>query len=165
MKIRTFSVLLGFALLLGTHASCSSSDKDGQSSDSEDGGVVCGTAGASMCHQGPWPRLVVLFGDPVAASWSYSVLQNGEPFSASPCLKSEENPDYHCDVAFYGHPGLTTMTLQITVEEGGPTAASSVVQLRPFNYCGDDIAEVTVSSSDGGEPVLSEPAFENACGI
>ncbi|MEO8798188.1 MAG: hypothetical protein ABI551_09905 [Polyangiaceae bacterium] len=127
----------------------------------------CGTPGASSrCTSIVWPRLVVSFGDPIAASWSYSEQQADGTFGPNPCPQGYGESDaLHCDLGFFGYPGLTEMTLQVATEEGGPAVATKKLELTPFNYCGDDIEHVVVSASDGGVPVIADPTIVSACGL
>lgn len=161
MKLRYYvSVVGAVCMALG---SCTSSSDGGQTAADGDGGAICGQAGASECHDITWPRLVVLFGDATAATWTYTVLEDGTSYPPYMCPVTEESPDFHCDVGFGGYPGLTEVTVQVAGADGGPMLASEVVQLHPFNRCGDEIVEVIVSSSDAGEPAFSAPTIENAC--
>jgi hypothetical protein len=61
-------------------------------------------------------------------------------------------------MGFYGDPAEREIDVTIGT-------ASLKVPLRPFNYCGDGIAQVVVTSPDAGGPLFAPVTYVNACGL
>jgi hypothetical protein len=55
----------------------------------------------------------------------------------------------------------TALHVIVTTPEG--TSAESNVPLKPFNYCGVNIAHVVVEAADAGETVISDAQYFSPC--
>ena len=130
-------------------------------------GDQCGTANASShCKSTTWPRVVIGFGDPSAAEFSYEFqFDDGFNTSVRNECPSGGSTDLRCDLAVYGDPAETVATIHVSQSEGGAVLLSRVVQLRPFNYCGDGIAQLIATTGDAGTPELSAVQYVTACGM
>lgn len=142
----------------------------GDASVPPDAGVApdASTCGSSYCESELWPRLAVVFGNPAAAGLTYTFTTNKGISTWTP-----EKPDvgfcpagygesaaYHCDIGFEASRSDTLVTVTV---EGWPEASVDV-PLEPFNYCGNGMAELTVSTDDAG--VSFDPVhYVNVCGL
>ncbi len=136
---------------------------------SSDPTVDCGEPGASNeCRAATQPRLIVSFGDAHAASFTYTAIVDGADDdvteAANVCLNPElDDPGLRCDASFYAIPASKQITLMVGFGEAGPPLATRVIALTPFNYCGDGAAQVVVTTSNDGTPVIAAPTFRDIC--
>jgi hypothetical protein len=75
-----------------------------------------------------------------------------------------ESSTVHCDIAFYASPAERAVDIEIRASDAGPVIASRTVTLMPFNRCGAGMAQVLVTSDDGGVPSISGLTYVDACG-
>jgi hypothetical protein len=135
--------------------------------DESDAGATsaCGTPNASTaCESTTWPRLVIAFADPAAASFAYS-FRDGSGAVSSERNECPSGSSLRCDLGFYGDPSESLdVTILVGPADGGPALSSDDVRLEPFNYCGNGVAQVYASTDDAGMPTLSEVQYVDACG-
>jgi hypothetical protein len=112
-----------------------------------------------------WPRLAIAFGDEGAAKIAYTFVRSDGRRSTSEdasCLRGYgESPNLHCDLGVFATAAETSIT--ITAESASPS--SVIVSLAPFNYCGDQIAQVVVTTSEGGKVEFGQVVYVDACGL
>lgn len=131
--------------------------------------AACGTPEApTRCESATWPRVVVALGSGAARSMSLLWRsQDGRvEQERTPCPAGlGESSALHCDVSWYGVPGVTEVTLEAYVGDGGAALASLVVPLQPFNYCGVGIAQVLARSDADAGVALELAGYVDACGL
>jgi hypothetical protein len=130
----------------------------------------CGTAeAATRCQSVRWPRLAVAFGSPEAASLSYAFVVDGKAFDVhrEACRGGYgESSAVHCDIGFEGLPAQHSEgRLDVGAPDGGPVLLSIDISLQAFNYCGNGMAQIVVSASDGGAPIASAITYLDACAL
>jgi hypothetical protein len=129
--------------------------------------ATCGTAtAATMCESARWPRLAVAFGDLGARSLSYTFVVDGQVFAGnSSCPQGHgESTAFHCDVQFESYPAQRPLVrMDVRGAGGGPVLLSVDIPLKPFNYCGDQMAQVVVAAGDAGQPTASSVSYLDVC--
>jgi len=141
--------------------SCSATDHGGDD-------TRCGTAeAATRCQSSLWPRLAVAFGDIGAASLSYAFVVDGKAVNLQlAACRGEvgESSAVHCDVGFDAYPAQRPQgRLEVGGADGGPVQLSVDIALQPFNYCGNGMAQIVISTGDGGMPTASAVTYLDAC--
>jgi hypothetical protein len=66
-----------------------------------------------------------------------------------------------CSYSFYGYPGLDVMTLQVSVGSSAPV--SKDIPLMPFNYCGNNLAYVSLIVSADSSISIGDPSYVSPC--
>lgn len=134
----------------------------------QDEPLACGN---SPCESVTWPRLVVALSDlrprgdggiPTAEQVTTSAYYDGAerpPGTSGGCALGFDV--IRCSDSFFGRPGLTSMTLHVQL--GGQTGQSKTVALKPFNYCGNDLAYVAVTVASDGSVSIGDPTYVSPC--
>lgn len=123
---------------------------------------------ATECERVTWPRLVVAFGDSGARALSYAFVVDGALVRQSAmCIDGHgASSSLHCDLPFFSYPAMTPLIrLEVAATEGGPILLSRDIALKPFNYCGNGVAQIVVSMADAGVPTAGEVTYIDICSL
>ena len=88
--------------------------------------------------------------------------QQGTVFDGNP-HGCPDTPGILCTFSFFSSPADRFVTLQVESIEAGDLASKAIIQLGPFNYCGRDIAYVTVTLAANLPPEIHPPEFVSPC--
>lgn len=170
-QIRRLARPLVLACLGAVTVGCSSAQPSDEAQDTD--AQIAPACALSTCGSLTWPRLVVSLSDQrpgsdasapsssskVAISAEFGGMEMLADPTEGECLNGVTS--IRCSASFYGYPGLESMTLHVSV--GGTRLASSTVQLKPFNHCGDDLAYVSVAIESDSEVTIGVPSYVSPC--
>ena len=167
---RSIGRLAGFLFMIllscsRTSSPVSRSDGDAhlKGPDANDANLSCGT---SACEQRTWPRLVITLSPAGTASAALGVsgregdgivwdaLADGCPIPTS----------FDCTYVFFGNDITRRIpTIHLIISKAGQSLGERDIPLRPFNYCGIDVAHVVVEVGDGGSIKIGDPQYVSPC--
>ena len=123
---------------------------------------------ATECERVTWPRLTIAFGDAGAKALFYAFVVDGQIVRQSArCVDGHgASSSFHCDLPFFAYPAMTPLVrLEVAASEGGPVLLSREIPLKPFNYCGNGVAQMVVSAGDAGLPTASDVTYLDICSL
>jgi len=156
---RTLAALAGLLLWLPLVAAC---DTNTAAHPDAAHPAAASDCGPSRCAQETWPRLIITLspdrdfrGLQFRARYGDGVVRDatlGCPYGYA---------SFVCSYSFYGDVFTKEFPVQALVD--GQVVAELAVPLRPFNYCGVDVAHIIVEVGDSGMITFHEPQYVSPC--